>query len=57
MALPAAFKLAGKPALAFRRSRARSLDCVGRSTQLVRGNVCDRRRLTGSIRGMARRSA
>ena len=44
-------------ALAFRRGRARGLDRVGCSAELVRGDVRDRRGLTGSIRGMARRSA
>ena len=56
-ALPAALEPAGPLALAFRRSRARGLDRVGCGAELVGGCVRDRRRLTGSIRGMARRSA
>ncbi len=57
VALPVAFEPTGPLALAFRRSRARSLDRVSGSAKLVRGDVRDHRRLTGSIRGMARRSA
>lgn len=56
-ALPAALEPAGTLALAFRRSRAHGLDRVSCGAELVRGDVRDRRRLTGSIRGMARRSA
>ena len=57
VALPAALAPAGPLALAFRRRRARRLDRVGGGSELVRGDVGDRRRLPGSIRGMARRAA
>jgi hypothetical protein len=61
VALPEAFKPARTIPLAFRRicryCRTHGLDRVGRGAQLVRGDVRYRRSLTGSIRGMARRSA
>src|SRR6476620_9416110 len=57
LALPAALEPATTLALPFTRSRARGLDRVGCRAELVRGDVRDHRRLTGSIRGMARRSA
>jgi hypothetical protein len=57
VALPAALEAAAALALAFRRSRARSPDRVGCGAEFMRGNVRDRRRLTGSICGIARRSA
>jgi hypothetical protein len=57
VALPEALAPAGLLGLAFRRSRTRGLDRVGGGAKLVRGDVGDRRRLTGRIRGMARRAA
>src|SRR5436305_74066 len=57
VALPAALEPAGTLALAFRRSRTRGLDRVGCGAELVRSDVRDHRRLTGSIRGMARRAS
>src|SRR5438552_13668175 len=57
VALPAALEPAPTLVLAFRRSRAHGLDRVGCGAELVRGDVRDRRRLTGSIRGVALRSA
>jgi hypothetical protein len=57
VALPAALEPAGTIAFAFGDSRARGLDRVSSSAQLVRGNMRDRRRLTSSIRSMSRCSA
>jgi len=56
-ALPSALEPAGALTLAFRSGSTRRLDRVGRRSELVRGDVRHRRGLTGSIRGMARRSA
>ena len=53
VALPAALEPAGMLALALRRSRARGLDRVCRGAELVRGDVRDRRRLTGGKCGVA----
>src|SRR5262249_48076667 len=57
VALPAALEPTGTLALAFRCSRPRGLDRVGCGAKLMRGDVRDHSGLTGSIRGMARRSA
>ena len=57
VALPAALEPPGALTLAFRSGCTRRLDRVGRRSELVRGDVRHRRGLTGSICGMARRSA
>lgn len=56
VALPVAFEPTGTPALAFRRSRARGLDRVSCGAELVRGDVRNYCRLTGSIGCKTRRS-
>ncbi len=56
-ALPAALLLAGLLAFIFSGRSLRGLDRVSCGAEFVRGNVRDHRRLTGSIRGMARSSA
>src|SRR5438132_12318994 len=53
VALPPALESPCALALSFRRGRTRGLDRIGRRTELVRGDVCDDRRLAGSERGMA----
>src|SRR5512133_42977 len=61
VALPAALEPASTLALAiwraFRRSRARGLDRIGRSTELVRGDVRHRCGLAGSKCGVPSGSA
>lgn len=52
VALPPALESPCALALSFRRGRTCGLDRIGGRTELVRGDVRDRRRLTGSIRGM-----
>ena len=56
-ALPTALEPAGALTLASGSRRTRGLDRVGRSTELVCGDMRHHRRLAGSICGMARRSA
>ena len=51
-ALPLALELPCGLALSFRRGSTRGLDRIGGRTKLVRGDVCDDRRLAGSERGM-----
>src|SRR5438128_9608803 len=53
VALPPALESPCALALSFRRGRTRGLDRIGGRTELVRGDVCDDRRLAGSERGMA----
>ncbi len=52
--LPPALAPAGASALAFRGSRAGRFDRVGRRAEFVCGNVRNRGRLPGGVRGMAR---
>src|SRR5438046_6045887 len=54
VALPPALESPRVLALSFRRGSTRGLDRIGGRTELVRGDVRDRRRLTGSVRGMPR---
>src|SRR5438874_126205 len=54
VALPVALESPGALALSFRRGSTCGLDRIGSRTELVRGDVCDDRRLAGSKRGMAR---
>src|SRR5258706_1907561 len=53
VALPPALESPCPLALSFRRGSACGFDRIGGRTQLVRGNVCDDRRLAGSVRSMA----
>ena len=53
VALPPAFESPCAPALSFRRGSTGGLDRIGGRTELVCGDVCDDRRLAGSVRGMA----
>src|SRR5712691_182276 len=53
VALPPALESPRALALSFRRGSTRGLDRIGGRTELVRGDVCDDRRLAGSERGMA----
>ena len=53
VALPAALESPSALALSWRRGSTCGLDRVGGRTELVRGDVCDDRRLAGSVRGMA----
>src|SRR5204863_2539621 len=55
--LPSAFESTGDIALAFRRGSTCGLDGIGGRTEFVRGDVGDRPRLAGSVRGMAWRTA
>src|SRR5438552_317362 len=48
-ALPPALEPASALSRTFSGSRTRGLDAVGRRTELVRGDMRDRRRLTGSV--------
>lgn len=50
VALPATFELAGPPFFAWRSSRARGLDCIGGSPQLMSCYMRNHSRLAGSIR-------
>src|SRR2546423_10272324 len=52
VALPSALDSPGALTLAFRSGCTRSLDGVGRSTELVCGDMRHRRRLAGSICGV-----
>ncbi len=52
--LPPALEPAGAFALAFRGRRAGRFDSVGRRAEFVCGNVRNRGRLPGGVRGMAR---
>src|SRR5712671_6112987 len=53
VALPPALESPFPLALSFRRGSACGFDRIGGRTELVRGNVCDDRRLAGSVRSMA----
>jgi hypothetical protein len=53
VALPPALASPCALALSFRRGSTCGLDRIGGRTELVRGDVCDDRRLAGSVRGMA----
>src|SRR5450759_1910303 len=53
VALPPARESPCALALPFRRGSTCGLDRIGGRTELVRGDVCDDRRLAGSVRGMA----
>src|SRR5439155_20487849 len=53
VALPPAFESPCALALSLRRGSTCGLDRIGGRTELVRGDVCDHRRLAGSERGMA----
>jgi hypothetical protein len=55
VALPPALESPCALAPSFRRAGTCGLDRIGGRTELVRGDVCDDRRLAGSVRGMARR--
>src|SRR4051812_8663203 len=50
--LPSALESPRSIALAFRRGNTCGLDGIGGRTEFVRGDVCDRPRLAGSVRGM-----
>src|SRR5262249_5117842 len=52
VALPPALASPCALALSFRRGSTYGLDRIGGRTELVRGDMRDRRRLTGSIRGV-----
>jgi len=52
-ALPPALELPCAVALSCRRGSTCGLDRVGGCAELVRGDVCDDRRLAGSVGGMA----
>ena len=52
LALPTALESASKLTLAFWRSGTHCFDGVSSSTELVRGDVCDDRRLPGSVGGI-----
>src|SRR5438552_16770850 len=54
VALPPALESPCALALSLRRGSTCGLDRIGGRTELVRGDVCDDRRLAGSERGMAR---
>src|SRR6202158_4672390 len=53
IALPPALEFPCTPALSFRSGSTGGLDRIARRTELVRGQVCDDRRLAGSVGGMA----
>src|ERR1700682_50377 len=53
VALPPALQAPCALALSFRRGGTCGLDRVGGRTELMRSDVCDDRRLAGSVRGMA----
>ncbi len=53
LALPLAFPATGGLALPLWRGCPHGLDGIGRRAELVGGDVCDHRRLPGSVRGMA----
>src|SRR5258708_6921800 len=53
VALPPALESPCAFGLSFRRGSACGFDRICGRTELVRGNVCDDRRLAGSVRGMA----
>ena len=53
VALPPALESPCALALSFPRSSTCRFDRIGGRTELVRGHVCDDRRLAGSVRGMA----
>src|SRR5256714_3413889 len=53
VALPPALEFPGAFALSFRSGSTGGLDRIGGRTELVRGDVCDDRRLAGSVGGMA----
>jgi hypothetical protein len=57
VALPPALESTGAITLSFRYGSPYSFDRVGGSTKLMRGDVGDQRRLSSSIRSMARCSA
>src|SRR5439155_3508704 len=57
VALPPALESPCALALTFRRGGACGPDRIGGGTELVRRDVCDDRRLAGSVRGMAWRPA
>jgi hypothetical protein len=57
LALPLAFPTTGGLSLPLGRGCPHSLDGVGRSAELVGGNMRHRRRLTRSVRGVASSSA
>ena len=52
VALPPALKSSCALGHSFRRASTGGLDRIGGRTELVRGDVCDGRGLTGSVRGM-----
>src|SRR5262249_42482785 len=52
VALPPALASPCLLALSFQRGRTCGLDRIGGRTEFVRGDVCDGRGLTGSVRGM-----
>ena len=54
IALPPALEFPCAFALSFRSGSTGGLDRIGGRTELVRGHVCDDRRLAGSVGGMAR---
>src|SRR6266851_2439593 len=53
VALPPALESRCTLALSFRRRSTCSLDRIGGRTELVRGDMCDDRRLASGVRGMA----
>jgi hypothetical protein len=53
VALPPALESPCALALSIRRGSPFGLDRIGGRPELVGGDVCDDRRLTGSVRGMA----
>src|ERR1700736_4389191 len=53
VALPPALESPRALALSFRRGSTCCLDRIGGRTERVGGDVCDDRRLAGSVRGMA----
>jgi hypothetical protein len=57
LALPLAFPTTGGLALPLWRGCPHGLDCVGRSAELVGGNMRHRRRLAGSVRSVPSGSA
>jgi hypothetical protein len=57
LALPLAFPTTGGLALPLWRGCPHGLNCVGRSAELVSGNMRHRRRLARSVRGMSSGSA
>ena len=57
LALPLAFPTTGGLALPLWRGCPHGLDCVGRSAELVGGNMRHRRRLARSVRGVPRTEA